>query len=74
MLIDVWNRHSGLITGGGDSVLCVWSDSTAEDEAAAMEAAQALVLEEQELFNRMAARDYERTVELCLKYVVDVDI
>lgn len=58
-----------LVSGGGDSVLCVWADATAaEDDAARAEREQA-VLDEQELFNRMASRDYARTVQLCLKCV-----
>jgi U3 small nucleolar RNA-associated protein 13 len=56
-----------MVTGGGDSVISVWRDATEEETEAEREKAEALVLEQQELFNRMAARDYERTVELCIK-------
>ncbi|MDR3741563.1 MAG: WD40 repeat domain-containing protein [Terracidiphilus sp.] len=58
-----------MVSGGGDSVLCVWADATREEEAEARAAADAAVLQQQELYNRMAARDYPRTVELCIKYV-----
>ena len=56
-----------MLTGGGDSMLCVWKDATEAEEAENRAKEEAAVLEEQELFNRMAMRDYERTVERCLK-------
>ena len=59
-----------MVTGGADSALSVWVDATADEVDAARKLQQEHVLEEQELFNRMAMRDYGRTVELCIKYVV----
>ena len=58
-----------MVTGGADSALSVWVDATADEVDAARKLQQEHVLEEQELFNRMAMRDYGRTVELCIKYV-----
>ncbi len=54
--------------GGADSVLSVWADCTAEEDEAARALQEEAILAEQELLNKMAARNYERAVELCLKY------
>ena len=49
-------------------MLTVWGDCTAEEDEAERALQEEAILAEQELMNKMAARNYERAVELCLKY------
>ena len=61
-------RDGGLdtqsVTGSADSVLCVWRDVTAEEAEASIEASEARLLKQQELFNAMASRNYRRVRRL----------
>ncbi len=45
----------------------VWKDFTSEEDEAARAEQEEAILAEQELLNKMAARNYERAVELCIK-------
>lgn len=56
-----------LVTGSADSVLCVWRDVTAEEAEASIEASEARLLKQQELFNAMASRNYRRVRRLSLQ-------
>ena len=47
----------------------VWKDFTSEEDEAARALQEEAILAEQELLNKMAARNYERAVELCIKWV-----
>lgn len=55
------------VTGGGDSVINVWRDVTAEEDEAGVVAAEAAMLQQQDLMNAMAMRDYRRALELTVE-------
>lgn len=56
-----------MVSGGGDSVLNVWTDVTAEEEASALKEQQAAELKQQSLFNSMAQRNYRKAIALTLE-------
>jgi hypothetical protein len=49
-----------VVTGGGDSVINVWEDVTAEEEEAALAEAEALVEKEQALANLVRKKEYAK--------------
>jgi U3 small nucleolar RNA-associated protein 13 len=48
------------ITGGADSVINIWGDSTEEEEQAAIAQKEEVLLQEQELLNCMYQQEYSR--------------
>lgn len=56
-----------LVTGGGDSLVAVWQDTTSVDEAVAAEEQQAELLKDQDLSNALAATDYVRALALAFE-------
>ena len=56
-----------MISGGSDSVVNVWADTTAEEAEQAMQESEAKLLKQQELYNAMAMRDYSKAVALCIE-------
>ncbi|TDZ40039.1 putative U3 small nucleolar RNA-associated protein 13 [Colletotrichum spinosum] len=56
-----------IVSGDGDSIVTFWKDSTAESQAAATEAAQKLIEQEQELENHIHAGSYRDAIVLALQ-------
>lgn len=55
------------VTGGGDSRVCVWEDTTAEDKALAVQLEQGVVLQEQKLSDALRTHDWLTALELALE-------
>ncbi|GIM03852.1 hypothetical protein Vretimale_8516 [Volvox reticuliferus] len=53
-----------LATGGGDALVCLWTDSTEEDAAAAAAAEEELAEKEQDLQNALADADFVKAARL----------
>ena len=60
-------KTNGLVSGGSDSKVTFWKDTTSETEAAAIEAASKLVEQEQELENYIHAGAYRDAIVLALQ-------
>jgi U3 small nucleolar RNA-associated protein 13 len=56
-----------LVTGGGDSILNVWVDSTASEAAGEVAIAEAAVRKQQDLLEAMATRKYGKAIGLTLE-------
>lgn len=57
----------GLVSGGGDSVITFWRDTTSSTMAAAAAASTARVEQDQELQNHMRAGSYREAITLALQ-------
>lgn len=55
-----------MVSGGGDSVLNVWRDVTADEAEAGVAATEAALAKQQRLLSAMAARDYHAALALTL--------
>lgn len=56
-----------IVSGGGDSTVTFWKDTTVENQAAASEAALKVIEQEQELQNHMHAGSYREAITLALQ-------
>ncbi|RFU36072.1 hypothetical protein B7463_g212, partial [Scytalidium lignicola] len=56
-----------VVSGGGDSVVTFWKDTTSSTQEAAVAAATQFVEQEQELQNHIHARDYRAAITLALQ-------
>ncbi|KAL7925503.1 WD40 repeat-like protein [Trichoderma austrokoningii] len=58
---------NAVVSGGGDSTVTFWKDTTSETQAAASQAALKLIEQEQELENHMHAGSYREAITLALQ-------
>ncbi|KAF3804470.1 putative U3 small nucleolar RNA-associated protein 13 [Colletotrichum gloeosporioides] len=65
--LAVNSSDNTIVSGDGDSIVTFWKDTTAESQAAATEAAQKLVEQEQELENHIHAGSYRDAIVLALQ-------
>ncbi|OHW91587.1 U3 small nucleolar RNA-associated protein [Colletotrichum incanum] len=56
-----------IVSGDGDSIVTLWKDTTSESQAAATEAAQKLIEQEQELENHIHHGSYRDAIVLALQ-------
>jgi len=56
--------ESEVITGGSDSVINLWKDFTTEDEQVLLQANESRILQEQELSNSLAHKNYRKALEI----------
>lgn len=56
-----------IVSGGGDSTVTFWKDTTAETQAAASDAALKVIEQEQELQNHIFAGSYREAITLALQ-------
>jgi U3 small nucleolar RNA-associated protein 13 len=65
--LSVHPETNMIVSGGGDSTITFWRDTTAETQAAEAEAAEKLVRQEQELENRVRTGQYREAISLALQ-------
>ncbi|KAL1874759.1 hypothetical protein VTK73DRAFT_236 [Phialemonium thermophilum] len=65
--LAVHPKTNTIVSGGGDSTVTFWKDTTAETQAAAAEAATRLIEQEQELENYIHAGAYRDAIVLALQ-------
>ncbi|KAH0425738.1 u3 small nucleolar rna-associated protein [Colletotrichum camelliae] len=65
--LAVNSSDNTIVSGDGDSIVTFWKDTTAASQAAATEAAQKLVEQEQELENHIHAGSYRDAIVLALQ-------
>jgi U3 small nucleolar RNA-associated protein 13 len=62
----VGSNEKRVVTGGADSTLVVWKDTTEEKQEEARVTSQERILGEQRLANFMHSRDFDSALELAL--------
>ncbi|CAM1508292.1 Fc.00g051400.m01.CDS01 [Cosmosporella sp. VM-42] len=65
--IAVQPKNNTIVSGSGDSTVSFWQDTTAETQAAASQAVQKVIEQEQELQNHMHAGSYREAITLALQ-------
>ncbi|OLN82072.1 putative U3 small nucleolar RNA-associated protein 13 [Colletotrichum chlorophyti] len=65
--LAVNSADNTIVSGDGDSIVTFWKDTTSESQAAATEAAQKLIEQEQELENHIHAGSYRDAIVLALQ-------
>lgn len=65
--LDLSPCGTALFSGGADSKIAVWRDSTKENDDAAREAEEKNILMEQKLSNHLRNKQYEDALEIALK-------
>ncbi|PHH91904.1 hypothetical protein CDD83_9847 [Cordyceps sp. RAO-2017] len=65
--LAVHPETNGIVSGGGDSTVTFWKDTTAKTQAAASQAAQELIEREQELQNYIFSGSYREAITLALQ-------
>ncbi|KAF4516821.1 hypothetical protein B566_EDAN006215 [Ephemera danica] len=72
-LVKLWtikiigSNEKRFVTGGADSKIVIWKDTTVEHKEAEIKAHQEKVIGEQRLANLMQAEEYDEALELALK-------
>ena len=65
--LDISPCGNTLFSGGADSKIAVWRDTTREQDDAAREAEENNILMEQKLSNHLRNKQYEEALEIALK-------
>ena len=65
--LDLSSCGTALFSGGADSTISVWKDTTKEQDDAAREAEEKNILMEQKLSNHLRNKQYEEALEIALK-------
>ncbi|OHF02823.1 WD repeat domain-containing protein [Colletotrichum orchidophilum] len=65
--LAVNSADNTIVSGDGDSIVTFWKDTTTESQAAATEAAQKLIEQEQELQNHIHHGSYREAIVLALQ-------
>ena len=65
--LDISPCGSALFSGGADSKIAVWRDTTREQDDAAREAEENNILMEQKLSNHLRNKRFEEALEIALK-------
>ena len=65
--LDISPCGNTLFSGGADSKIAVWRDTTREQDDAAREAEETNILMEQKLSNHLRNKQYEEALEIALK-------